>query len=516
MIEDEERSRREIKALGNQLGKKNIASWASKEDEDKDVPSSGKDERTGKSASEMHATAWEHAEKAKYMARRPDITEGLTKLKCRTLIFVWDSSPFHYEALHMILKLDRRCNGLVEVQGCGSLVTEEQPQEMLVSLEYFLTGYGLYRQSQSDGSPRIPLSPPCISAELLSPESMILKLKPIKTRESRWGDGAWRAAFEEDGSDEDFNFDDDEDFEVFPTPTDRERIKSCLSKLGEMSNGFKKALVVGRLGGLQLDQDMRALVSHFSGMTQRTVRDKFARLTQMATILNIEKVSEILDFWGENAGPMTWRLTPAEVRRVLGMRVDFKPEAIAALNLPSYPLLYSLASVIRGKKNLSRPHEGKYEREYEKSEAYQQQLKLKVWELLTDKNGRISEEDGRLKKDEVETKEVKKGELRQPKMKMEDPNMSCVQRPVKKGSSECATTLIPEFPRLDEKTVRFSYAEPELYPRCRATLPGGAKELRGTTFMFWLDWFCQETEDCFLADLILNHGEVPNNRVGQD
>lgn len=88
-----------------------------------------------------------------------------------------------------------------------------------------------------------------------------------------------------------------------------------------------------QLGGLQLDRDVRALVSHFSGMTQRTVRDKFARLTQTATILNLEKVSEILDFWGENSGPMTWRLTPAEVRRVLGMRVDFKPEAIAALKL---------------------------------------------------------------------------------------------------------------------------------------------------------------------------------------
>ncbi|KAD4982576.1 hypothetical protein R6Q59_002186 [Mikania micrantha] len=210
--------------------------------------------------------------------------------------------------------------------------------------------------------------------------------------------------------------------EVFPAPADRERIKSCLSELGEMSNGFKKTLVAGleqlvgtvthrirpvldtvatvsyelseaeyaenevndpwvqrllhtvetntgwlqpimtannydtfihlvidfivkrlevimmqkqfsQLGGLQLDRDVRALVSHFSGMTQRTVRDKFARLTQMATILNLEKVSEILDFWGENAGPMTWRLTPAEVRRVLGMRVDFKPEAIAALKL---------------------------------------------------------------------------------------------------------------------------------------------------------------------------------------
>lgn len=88
-----------------------------------------------------------------------------------------------------------------------------------------------------------------------------------------------------------------------------------------------------QLGGLQLDRDVRALVGHFSGITQRTVRDKFARLTQMATILNLEKVSEILDYWGENAGPMTWRLTPAEARRILSLRVDFKPEAIQALRL---------------------------------------------------------------------------------------------------------------------------------------------------------------------------------------
>ncbi|XP_031492460.1 conserved oligomeric Golgi complex subunit 4 [Nymphaea colorata] len=210
--------------------------------------------------------------------------------------------------------------------------------------------------------------------------------------------------------------------EVFPAPADREKLKSCLSELGEMSNAFKQVLNSGmeqlvatvtprlrpaldivatisyelseaeyaeneindpwvqsllhaveanatwlqptmtsnnydsfvhlvidfvvkrlevimmqkrfsQLGGLQLDRDTRALVSHFSAMTQKTVRDKFARLTQMATILNLEKVSEILDFWGENSGPMTWRLTPAEVRRVLSLRVDFKPEAIASLKL---------------------------------------------------------------------------------------------------------------------------------------------------------------------------------------
>lgn len=88
-----------------------------------------------------------------------------------------------------------------------------------------------------------------------------------------------------------------------------------------------------QLGGLQLNRDVRALVSQFSSMTSRTVRDKFARLTQIARLLDLEKVSEILDYWGENSGPMTWRLTPAEVRRVMGLRVDFKPEAIAALRL---------------------------------------------------------------------------------------------------------------------------------------------------------------------------------------
>lgn len=116
--------------------------------------------------------------------------------------------------------------------------------------------------------------------------------------------------------------------------------------------------------------------------------------------------------------------------------------------------------------------EGKYEQQYESSEEFQQQLKLKVRELLTEHEWRqrkmrmrISEEEGRLKKDEEETKEMwkrkreheeqwegtreqrvsswrdfmktgkkaKKGELRPPKLKTEDPNKSYVQRPVKKG-----------------------------------------------------------------------------------
>ncbi|XP_039799449.1 protein NDL2-like isoform X3 [Panicum virgatum] len=113
---------------------------------------------------------------------RHDLTDSLRKLQCRTLIFVGENSEFHEDAIHMTAKLDRRYCALVEVQDCGSLVTEEQPYAMLMPMEYFLMGYGLYRPYQLSGSPRSPLSPCCISPELLSPESMGVKLKPIKTR----------------------------------------------------------------------------------------------------------------------------------------------------------------------------------------------------------------------------------------------------------------------------------------------------------------------------------------------
>ncbi|CAH1433999.1 unnamed protein product [Lactuca virosa] len=55
---------REIKALGTQLEKTNIAAWASKV-EDKDESSSLKSEKSGKTAIEMRTSAWEDAEKTR-------------------------------------------------------------------------------------------------------------------------------------------------------------------------------------------------------------------------------------------------------------------------------------------------------------------------------------------------------------------------------------------------------------------------------------------------------------------
>ena len=86
-----------------------------------------------------------------------------------------------------------------------------------------------------------------------------------------------------------------------------------------------------QLGGLQLDRDVRLLVSALSDITQRTVREKFARLTQMATVLGLEQAREILDYWGDNSGAMTWRLTEADVRQVLSLRIDFSRQEIAQI-----------------------------------------------------------------------------------------------------------------------------------------------------------------------------------------
>lgn len=89
-----------------------------------------------------------------------------------------------------------------------------------------------------------------------------------------------------------------------------------------------------RLGGLLFDREVRSLVSFLTSGTTWTVRDKFARLTQIATVLNLESVSEISDIWGQQpTGGSSWKLSPAEVKLVMVLRMDFKGEEIKKLRL---------------------------------------------------------------------------------------------------------------------------------------------------------------------------------------
>ena len=56
---------------------------------------------------------------------------------------------------------------------------------------------------------------------------------------------------------------------------------------------YKIQLFYPQLGGLQFDKELRSLVGYLTAVTQWTIRDKFARLTQISTLLNLEKVR----FW---------------------------------------------------------------------------------------------------------------------------------------------------------------------------------------------------------------------------
>jgi hypothetical protein len=121
-------------------------------------------------------------------------------------------------------------------------------------------------------------------------------------------------------------------------------------------------------GGLQLDKDVRKLSTFFSqifasaspaftaslnnqlspssssgssssnaassGAPLISVREKFTKLVQMASILQLDRASEILDYWGENANNSSvWKLKAETVKKVLSLRADFSQREIAQLKL---------------------------------------------------------------------------------------------------------------------------------------------------------------------------------------
>eukprot|EP00096_Caligus_rogercresseyi_P000511 TRINITY_DN10984_c0_g1_i1.p1 TRINITY_DN10984_c0_g1~~TRINITY_DN10984_c0_g1_i1.p1 ORF type:complete len:746 (-),score=240.52 TRINITY_DN10984_c0_g1_i1:1-2100(-) len=114
------------------------------------------------------------------------------------------------------------------------------------------------------------------------------------------------------------------------TPSNYEAFISIVSE--EVTSQLEKMVFkssFSRLGGLQFDREVRSLVSFLTSVTTWTIRDKFARLNQIATILNIEELSEIAEIWRS----ANWRLSSGDLKQVLNLRVDFKNEDIKRLKL---------------------------------------------------------------------------------------------------------------------------------------------------------------------------------------
>lgn len=94
-----------------------------------------------------------------------------------------------------------------------------------------------------------------------------------------------------------------------------------------------------QLGALRFDKDVRAVVSHLSTLASSGsfssgggIRDRFIRLVQICTVLNLENSAEVYEVWNSSSG-IKWRLTGAEVKKIMGLRADFTTEEIKKLKL---------------------------------------------------------------------------------------------------------------------------------------------------------------------------------------
>ncbi|CAM9416509.1 unnamed protein product [Sphacelaria rigidula] len=88
-----------------------------------------------------------------------------------------------------------------------------------------------------------------------------------------------------------------------------------------------------QLGGLQLDKDLRCIMSFFTEQAGRGAREPFARLAQMSLLLNLERPQSAADYW-EPGSPLQAQLTADEVVAVLHQREDFTREDLSMLVLP--------------------------------------------------------------------------------------------------------------------------------------------------------------------------------------
>jgi len=94
------------------------------------------------------------------------------------------------------------------------------------------------------------------------------------------------------------------------------------------------------LGGIQFGREIKMLVDFFAKDVQISVRHKFSRLTQMVSLLQMEKVQDVLEIWGEKS-TINWKLSTQEVTTILERRIDFSKAEIEKLNFQPHTQVVS-------------------------------------------------------------------------------------------------------------------------------------------------------------------------------
>ncbi|KZV88864.1 COG4-domain-containing protein [Exidia glandulosa HHB12029] len=74
------------------------------------------------------------------------------------------------------------------------------------------------------------------------------------------------------------------------------------------------------LGAIRFDQDLRFITSFLSNQVSfGAVRERFQRLQQISTLVNLDKEEDLDEFY--NGSGITWRLSIAEARSVIALRI---------------------------------------------------------------------------------------------------------------------------------------------------------------------------------------------------
>ncbi|KAI9344623.1 COG4 transport protein-domain-containing protein [Obelidium mucronatum] len=100
--------------------------------------------------------------------------------------------------------------------------------------------------------------------------------------------------------------------------------------VSEWERHIFSSLKFNALGALRFDKDLRSVVAFLTGLTSWNIRDKFVRLNNIGALLNVEGLGEVAEVMGVSAG---WRLSAADVKKVLLLRSDFNAGDIASLKL---------------------------------------------------------------------------------------------------------------------------------------------------------------------------------------
>uniref|UniRef100_A0A1I7Y4U5 Conserved oligomeric Golgi complex subunit 4 n=2 Tax=Steinernema glaseri TaxID=37863 RepID=A0A1I7Y4U5_9BILA len=107
---------------------------------------------------------------------------------------------------------------------------------------------------------------------------------------------------------------------------------------GEVARQLERVVMkctFNRLGGLQLDKELRHLTNYLTNVAGWMVREKCIRISQIVSLLNIESVNEASDVCEQfqSSSQSLRSLTLSEVKKVLALRSDLPKEQIKSLTM---------------------------------------------------------------------------------------------------------------------------------------------------------------------------------------